>query len=189
MRGYPNASDAAEQRTWAIIDALRRYGTGSTRLTQAFAAQQGLQQSDLQALVAIMAAEGSGEPLTPGRLQKHLGLSSAGTTYVIDRLEKAGYVVRSNDHPRNRRAVQLRYTEQGIATAMDFFGPLGERTAALVSKFSARDQEVISRFVEGIADSMAEQVREVEGLSDRVVAVPPMPVATEARSSRDRSGR
>lgn len=162
MRGYPNASNAAEKRTWAIIDALRRYGTGSTRLTQAFAAQQGLQQSDMQALVAIMAAEGTGEPLTPGRLQKHLGLSSAGTTYVIDRLEKAGYVLRSNDHPRNRRAVQLRYTEQGMTTAMNFFGPLGERTASIVAKFSARDQEVIHRFAEAIADSMSEQLQEID---------------------------
>jgi DNA-binding MarR family transcriptional regulator len=162
VRGYPNASDAAEKRTWAIIDALRRYGTGSTRLTHAFAAQQNLQQSDLQALVAIMAAEGAGEPLTPGRLQKHLGLSSAGTTYVIDRLERAGYVRRTNDHPTNRRSVQLRYTEQGMATAMDFFGPLGERTAATVSRFAAAEQEVILRFVTAIAESMQQQVVELE---------------------------
>jgi DNA-binding MarR family transcriptional regulator len=162
LRGYPNASNAAEKRTWAIIDALRRYGTGSTRLTQTFAAQHGLQQSDLQALVAIMAAEGADEPLTPGRLQKHLGLSSAGTTYVIDRLEKAGYVQRTQDHPRNRRMVQLRYTEQGMATAMDFFGPIGERTASIVSQFSAADQQVIHRFVTTIAEVMQENIEQLE---------------------------
>lgn len=162
MRGYYRGTDPAGKTRWAIVDALRRYGTGSTRLTHAFGALHGLQQTDMQALVAIMAAEGVDEPLTPGRLRERLGLSSAGTTYVIDRLEKAGYVQRTQDHPRNRRMVQLRYTDQGMTTAMDFFGPVGERTGAIMDGFTAKELQVVHRFVAAIAESMQAHVAELD---------------------------
>jgi MarR family protein len=84
---------------WAIIDALRRYGTDSSRLGHAFAGLHQLQPADLCALVAIMSAEGNGAPLTAGQLREHLGLSSGGASLVIDRLERAGHIRRARDHP------------------------------------------------------------------------------------------
>jgi DNA-binding MarR family transcriptional regulator len=147
---------------WLIIDALRRYGTDSARLGQAFAALHRLQHADLQALVAIMSAEGSGRPLTAGQLRVHLGLSSGGTSLVIDRLEAAGHIRRVRDHPTDHRVVHLRYTEQGRATGVAFFGSLGERTNALLDQFSDAELQVIERFLTGAAAALHEQVRRLE---------------------------
>lgn len=147
---------------WAIIDALRRYGTDSARLGQEFAGLHHLQHADLQALVAIMSAEGSGQPLTAGQLRAHLGLSSGGTSLVIDRLEAAGHIRRVRDHPTDHRVVHLRYTEQGRATGVAFFGSLGERTNALLDQFSAAELQVIQRFLTGAADALHDQVRRLE---------------------------
>ena len=157
---------------WSIIDALRRYGTDSARLGHAFAALHQLQPSDLQALVAIMSAEGNGAPLTTGQLRKHLGLSAGGTSLVIDRLETAGHIRRARDHPTDKRVVHLRYTDQGRATGMAFFGSLGGRAHAILDQFSPGELETVQHFIGAMADAVHEQV---QGLTGRRTARPDAP--------------
>ena len=157
---YP-AGDERRIR-WLIIDALRRYGTDSARLGHAFAALHHLQAADLRALVGIMSAEGSGRPLTAGQLRDYLGLSSGGASLVIDRLEAAGHIRRVRDHPTDNRVVHLRYTEQGMATGMAFFGSLGQRTNALLDQFSEEEVQVIRRFLTAAADALHDEVDHLE---------------------------
>lgn len=144
----------------AIVDSLRRYGTESTRLGQVFAARHRLQPVDLRALVAIMGADQAGDPLTPGSLTRHLGLSSAGTSYVIDRLEEAGHVRRHRDN-RDSRVVHLRHTPEGLETAHRFFGPLGQATRDLLDQFSAGEVEAIGRFLDSAVAVLAEHLQAV----------------------------
>lgn len=167
VTGFYAENDPAALRSWAIIDHLRRYGTDAVRLVHAFATLHHLQRVDVDALVAVMSAEGTGNPLTPGSLREHLGLSSGGTSYVIDRLEKAGHVRRARDHPQDSRVVHLRYTDQGMRTGLAFFGPLAERTQSVIDRFSTAEQDIILRFVSGAAESMAAQVADLEGQADR----------------------
>ncbi|MFF9363859.1 MarR family winged helix-turn-helix transcriptional regulator [Streptomyces griseoluteus] len=152
--GFYPSDDPRERQQWQIVDALRRYGTDSTRLAHAFAAQHKLRPVDLFALVAIMSAEGAGAPLTPGQLQAHLGLSSAGTSYVIDRLESSSHVRRSREDADDNRKVRLRYTQDGMRTALAFFGPLGQSTTAVLAQFDPDELAVITRFTEAIANAM-----------------------------------
>ena len=158
MAGFDTADGEARIR-WSIIDALRRYGTDSARLGHAFAALHQLQPADLRALVAIMSAEGNGTPLTAGQLRQHLGLSSGGTSLVIDRLEAAGHIRRARDHPTDNRIVHLRYTDQGRATGIAFFGSLGDRAHAILDQFSPGELEIIQRFITAMAGAVHEQVQ------------------------------
>jgi DNA-binding MarR family transcriptional regulator len=147
---------------WTISDGLRRYGVDASRLVHAFSVLNQLQPADLRALVAIMSAEGAGSPLTPGLLRRDLGLSSGGTSYVIDRLERAGHVRRVREHPTDSRVVHLRYTEQGWATGLAFFGPLGERTNEVMDRFTDAELEIVRRFVQAAADSIHDHVANLE---------------------------
>ena len=155
-------ADAEGRLRWSIIDALRRYGTDSTRLGHAFAELHQLQPADLRALVAIMSAEGNGTPLTAGQLREQLGLSSGGASLVIDRLERAGHIRRSRDDPADNRVVHLRYTEQGMATGLAFFGSLGDRANAILDLFSNSELQVIQKFITAMADSVREHVHDLE---------------------------
>ena len=159
---YPADDDQARIR-WIIIDALRRYGTDSGRIGHAFAELHRLQAADLRALVAIMSAEGNGTPLTAGQLRDQLGLSSGGASLVIDRLEEAGHIRRARDHPADHRVVHLRYTDQGKATGLAFFGSLGDRAHAILDAFTGDELQVIARFITAMADSARQHVRELEG--------------------------
>lgn len=141
-----------------IVLLLKRYGTESTRLGQVFAERERLQHADIRALVAIIEAERRGAPLTPGRLSRDLRLSSAGTSYVIDRLEAAGHVRRSRDEARDNRVVHLRHTDHGMKAAQSFFTPLGKATEALLTGFTDAEVGAIARFLTQAVDALVAHV-------------------------------
>lgn len=155
-----------QQLRWAIVDALRRYGTDAAKVAHVFAAQHALQDSDLHALVAIMSAEGGGSPLTPRDLRGHLGLSSAGTSYVIDRLSQAGHVERARDHPTDNRVVHLRYTAQGQAMGVRFFGPLGEHTERIMDQFTHDELRTVARFLDATAAATRDHLDHLQAPSN-----------------------
>src|SRR3954468_12902121 len=55
-----------------------------------FAQRNAMHPTDVRALIALMDASRAGEEMTAGRLGAELGLNSAGTTSLLDRLEPAG---------------------------------------------------------------------------------------------------
>jgi DNA-binding MarR family transcriptional regulator len=143
-----------------IVNLMRSYSVEAQHVGHAFAQRHGLHPTDLQALIAVMHAEGRGAPLTPGRLGEAIGLSSGATTAAIDRLERAGHLRRSREST-DRRLVHLRYGEPGMALAVEFFGPLGRRTDKVMADFSDDDLAMVSRFLRGMNEALAEHRTEV----------------------------
>lgn len=87
-----------------IVTMLGRRLTVYTSLYQTALAQRlHLSMADVKALELVIEFE----PITTGQLACLAGISSGGTTAVIDRLEVAGYVVRDK-HPLDRRIVVIR---------------------------------------------------------------------------------
>ena len=143
-----------------IVTLLRTYSVEAQHVGHAFAQRHGLHPTDLQALIAVMHAEGRGEPLTPGRLGEAIGLSSGATTAAIDRLERAGHLRRSREST-DRRVMHLRYGEPGMALALQFFGPLGRRTDRVMADFSDDDLAMVQRFLQGMNEALVEHHAEV----------------------------
>ncbi|MHB6909686.1 MarR family transcriptional regulator [Streptomyces sp. DB-54] len=117
-----------------------------------FAARNGLHPTDLRALIALLDAARAGEELTAGRLGARLGLNSAGTTALVDRLERLGYLRRVRD-TRDRRRVLLAVDPGAVTLGRSFFGPLIERTLAMLDTFDAGERAAIRRFLTGVRDA------------------------------------
>jgi DNA-binding MarR family transcriptional regulator len=143
-----------------IVNLLRSYSIEAQHVGHAFAQRHGLHPTDLQALIAVMHAEGRGDPLTPGRLGEAIGLSSGATTAAIDRLERAGHLRRSREST-DRRVVHLRYGEPGMALALGFFGPLGKRTDKVMADFSDEELALVRRFLSGMTEALVDHHAEV----------------------------
>lgn len=137
-----------------IVNLMRTYSVEAQQVGQTFAQSHGLHPTDLQALIAVMHAEGRGDPLTPGRLGEIIGLSSGATTAAIDRLERAGHLRRAREST-DRRVVHLHYGEPGMVLAQEFFGPLGERTDEVMSGFSDDDLRTVNRFLQGMTAALS----------------------------------
>jgi hypothetical protein len=61
----------------------------------------------------------------------------------------------------------VRYTDQGKATGLAFFGSLGERVHAILDRFTDDELHIIATFITAMADSTHQQVQDIEGGSPR----------------------
>lgn len=141
-----------------VVHQLRALTVELDLLAADFAQRNGLHPTDLRALIWLLDAARSGTPATPGRLGRELGLNSAGTTALVDRLERLGHVRRSRD-VHDRRQVLLEVDEQAVALGWSFFGPLIGDVGEVVGSLSETELVAVQRFlaaVRGIAAARRE---------------------------------
>ncbi|GAA3666396.1 DNA-binding MarR family transcriptional regulator [Lentzea atacamensis] len=145
-------SDASD---YDLSMLLRALVAESNRFLEIFSAAHELHPTDMTALNLIMTAR---SPMTPGALAKALNLSASATTSVLDRLERAGHVVRDRD-PDDRRRVELRVLSTATALASTFFQPLAREFSSAWERLSAEDRQVVARFLATTTEATA-RVRE-----------------------------
>ncbi|MFI9833982.1 MarR family winged helix-turn-helix transcriptional regulator [Streptomyces sp. NPDC051913] len=121
-----------------------------------FAQRNDMHPTDVRALIALMDAARAREEMTAGRLGAALGLNSAGTTALVDRLERAGHVRRVRGE-RDRRKVVIEVSEEAVELGRAFFGPLIDRTMGLLRAYDERETAAILGFLTGVRDAAAER--------------------------------
>ena len=131
-----------------LMDEFRAYGATFTEFSHRFASGLGLHTTDATALMEITAAEEKGAPLSPARLSERISLTSGATTALLNRLEKAGHIVRTRENA-DRRVVTLHSSAHVQDLADEFFGPLAVRLDAMMAKYPP---ELLSRFEEFLVD-------------------------------------
>ena len=146
----PNPQDPGME----VVHLLRAATVELTLHSARFASRNGMHPTDVRALIALMDASRAGEEMTAGRLGAALGLNSAGTTALVDRLERAGQVRRVRD-PRDRRKVVIEVDERAVELGWSFFGPLIERTVELLQGYDERELAAIKGFLAGVRDAAA----------------------------------
>ncbi|CAL9663561.1 MarR family winged helix-turn-helix transcriptional regulator [Streptomyces sp. enrichment culture] len=144
-RPGPEASDLH-----VLAAQLRRMNGEINRLVHGFAGGHGLHATDVQALAAILDAR---EPMTPGRLREHLGLTSGAVTACVDRLERAGHVRRVRESA-DRRVVHLRYVSEAREAARTYFLPLAEAAATARARFDDDELAVVVRFLTAMNEEL-----------------------------------
>lgn len=141
---------------------LLRAVTVEFSLEQAkFASRNGMHPTDVRALICLLDAARADIGMTAGRLGTQLGLNSAGTTSVIDRLVRLGHITREPDE-RDRRRVLLAVDERAVELGWAFFGPAIERTAALLRGFDPKEVEAVRRFLLGANEAITAERRPAE---------------------------
>jgi DNA-binding MarR family transcriptional regulator len=142
----------------AIIAQGRANSTGTVLLHAAIAERLGLNPSDHKCADLMMSQS---EPCTPGRLAELTGLSTGAITGVIDRLERAGFLVREHD-AEDRRRVLLRLTHTRAPELQALFAPLAKGMEALCENYTIAELAVVLRFmreVRLVTDGIAEDLR------------------------------
>lgn len=139
-----------------LLNGLRAYAGEYAELGRRCARRLELHHTDANALIEVLWAERSSEPLSPARLAAVVGLTSGATNALINRLEKAGYVTRSREHA-DRRQVTLRSTELAR-----------DRTEALYTRPSALLEETLGRID---AQTIGSMVTALEALTSTMVRI------------------
>ncbi|MCJ1677677.1 MarR family transcriptional regulator [Streptomyces sp. APSN-46.1] len=111
-----------------------------------FATRNHMHPTDVRALICLLDAARADEPVTAGLLGTRLGLNSAGTTAVIDRLERLGHIARFRD-ARDRRRVLLRVEPEAVRLGQEFFGPMLDGVLQALAPLSPAERATIRRFL------------------------------------------
>lgn len=138
-----------------LVHLLRAVTVELDRMGERFAAAHALHPTDVRALICLLDSARTGAPATPGTLGTQLGLNSAGTTAVVDRLERLGHVRRERD-TRDRRRVLLKVDESAVTLGWSFFGPLIQDIVALMGRYDTTEQATIERFLSDVHKAVTE---------------------------------
>jgi DNA-binding MarR family transcriptional regulator len=106
----------------------------------------GLSDTDVLA-VQYLARSGR---MTPGELGRLLGLTSGGTTALVQRLERAGHL-RREPHPTDRRSVLVRLTPEIARTAGDALAPMVAAIDSLARELTDEQRTAVADFLERVA--------------------------------------
>ena len=117
----------------------------------------GLGENDLLALRYLLTAKKDGRSIGPKELTAYLGISSASTTVLIDRLEKAGQVRREHS-PFDRRALILVPTASTAEEVQAALGDVPERMVEVANRLDPAQAKVVVDFL----NSMRAAVDEID---------------------------
>ncbi|WP_029287023.1 MarR family winged helix-turn-helix transcriptional regulator [Cellulomonas sp. HZM] len=97
-----------------VLEALREFRRADADMRRRLSAGMEMNLTDVQAVRYVVATEQAGAPPSAADLARHLRISTASTTKLLDRLELSGHVVR-RPHPTDGRAVVVCSTDHSHA--------------------------------------------------------------------------
>ncbi|MBO0607809.1 MarR family transcriptional regulator [Myceligenerans salitolerans] len=135
-----------------VLEGLHRWRETERRMSEASSRYMKLGETDMRALRFVIATQNHGLIATPGAVAAHLGISSASTTKMLDRLAAGGHI-RRLAHPTDRRSLAIEVTEETRRTARESVGKAHARRFDVVARLSSRERVLVARFLEDLSDT------------------------------------
>ncbi|MFI6490517.1 MarR family winged helix-turn-helix transcriptional regulator [Streptomyces sp. NPDC050564] len=146
-----------------LLDELsvvsRRYMASYALFNQAVADHLKLHPTDLQCLNLLSLEDGA---VTTGRIAELTGLTTGSATRLVDRLEKAGYVVRERDAVDRRRVLVATVPEK-LAEFGRMWDRLGGGWYELFDGLEDAELALIIGHMRRTVDFSAEQIARLRG--------------------------
>lgn len=133
-----------------VMESLRRWHEAAARMSAASERYMKLNHTDMRAIRYLIAAHNQDLVATPGALASYLGISTAATTKLLDRLERGGHVVRT-PHPTDRRALAIVVTDHTRQDARETVGRQHARRFAVAAALTPPERETVIRFLDALA--------------------------------------
>jgi DNA-binding MarR family transcriptional regulator len=133
-----------------VLAAMREWRDADQRLSFESRTHMKLNETDMRALRYIIASMNADVPVTAGALSDHLHISTASTTKLLDRLERAGHVVR-RPHPTDRRAVTVEITAETHREVRRTMGLQHARRFEVVRALSPQERDTVTRFLQALS--------------------------------------
>ena len=129
-----------------LMEALRGLREAEERLSAASLRYMRLSSVDMRALHFLIVAGNTDVLPTPGAIAAHLGISSASTTKLLDRLERGGHILRER-HPEDRRALVIRITPDTHEAAKRTVGQQQANRFNAAARLTPDERAVVERFL------------------------------------------
>lgn len=129
-----------------VLTAIRDWREAEQRLNFESRTHMKLNETDMKALRYIIASMNQGVDVTAGALAEHLHVSTASTTKLLDRLERAGHIER-HAHPTDRRVITIAITADTHEEVRRTVGRQHARRFEVAKSLTPSEREVVIRFL------------------------------------------
>lgn len=153
--GYWYGQEGQLDNSAAILKSLRDYRSAETAVRRSTRDSMGMGETDILALRYLLRAEVSGRAVVPKDLSQFLGITSASTTSLIDRLVASGHV-RREPHPTDRRSVVVVPTVESDKEVRVTLGAMHRRMMAVAESLSADEARVVVDFLRRMTEALEE---------------------------------
>ena len=130
------------------LEALQELVDVAGQVPHEVARRAGLSVSELHSLRHLMTA-----PLGPVELARELGVTSAASSGVVDRLVARGHAER-RPHPDDRRRTEVVITDSGRLEILQRLAPMFSGLAETDSALTDDEREVVERYLRGAIAAM-----------------------------------
>lgn len=132
----------AQQQVAILKQELQRCSDDAVLFNAAIAARCSIHPTDFKVL-SLLSQNGA---MTAGQLARRTALTTGAVTFMIDRLEKAGYARRVR-HPKDRRSVLVEMNRETIGDISKHFAQLDQAIEQVVASYSDAELAVILDFM------------------------------------------
>ncbi len=137
----------------SLMGALGELRDAEMRLSRASRRYMRLNETDMRALHYLIVCANRDVIATPGGIAQHLGISTASTTKLLDRLEKGGHILRA-PHPTDRRALAITITPETRLAAMETVGRQQAKRFYAAARLSEQERDVVIRFLRDMTEEI-----------------------------------
>lgn len=142
--------DGRADAVMAVLVALRALSDAMDRTHSGMKGDMAMNATDLAALRLMIIREQQSRPVTPRDVARHLRISTASTTKLLDRLERAGHVER-RPHPHDGRALVVTLTERSRSEFHRHFGARLRGMRTVAETYSDEQLRVVARFLDEVS--------------------------------------
>ncbi|WES63155.1 MarR family transcriptional regulator [Microbacter sp. GSS18] len=142
-------ADAEDIRASSVMEALRGYRAAEVAMRRRTRQSMDMGENELLVLRFLMRARKTGEAVTPANLARYLGITTASTTALLDRLERSGHITRA-PNPGDRRSVVIEASDKADSEIRHTLTAMHERMVEVVRPMADRDRAVVIGFLDAM---------------------------------------
>ncbi len=129
-----------------MLEALQVYRAAEAAMRRRTGAAMGIGENDLLALRLILDNSAMSRPTFAKDISAYLGVSSASTTLLVDRLARAGFVERRPSR-KDKRSVELIPTRAALGDTGPLLAAAQQQLAAATAELSPDEAETVTKFL------------------------------------------
>ncbi len=144
------SSESRDETTMGLLRSVRAFGDSHDRMSVGMKQDMGMNITDVATLRLLIMREEAGQAVTPVQIARHLGISTASTTKLLDRLEASGHLER-HQHPTDRRGRVIVLTEAARAEFFEKFGESLQRMRSAAADFTPKELDAATRVLDAMS--------------------------------------
>lgn len=136
----------------AVLDAYQRFRDADAAMLLRIRTETGMSDNEIAIVRFLLRERGSDHEVMPSEISRHLGISSASTTALIDRLERSGMVERIS-HPTDRRSILVAATDRAEQAISDTHEAFQRRLIELTNALAEQERRDVLAYLTALADA------------------------------------